>query len=782
MTSNEEKSVVPFSVFATARRALAVLILLATAREAVGDDRQAQEPGYIGSTACRSCHEPEFAAWTGSDHDLAMQGATPASVLGDFRDARFEAHGVVSTFRETGGGYFVRIDGADGKLADFEVKYVFGVRPLQQYLVEFGGGRLQALPLAWDSRTKADGGQRWFHLYPDEKIAYDDQLHWTGLYQNWNLQCASCHSTVLRKNHDGVTGRYATTWAEIDVACEGCHGPGAGHAAWAKNASPPFTEGDDMGLTVRMRGETGKAWAFSSADARYAELDPKAAAARAANREGMNVCASCHARRSALTEDVLPGAPLEDSHRLALLTEPLYFADGQQQGEVYTWGSFLQSKMYERGVTCGDCHDPHTLKVRADGNALCSTCHNAAVFDTKTHHFHEPGSKGAQCVECHMPARNYMVIDARRDHSLRVPRPDLSEALGSPDACRSCHVDRTAAWAAGAMDGWYGPRWRSRPEYGSTLRKAATEGARALAPLLALAEDRKQPAIVRATAAALAEPVVRPQALARATSLAADADALVRLAALGLLESFEAGARVSAAAPLLGDERRAVRTEAARLLADVDDAALSPAQREARAKARAEYLDALALEADGPASLTNLGNFRLREGRVAEAVAAYEKAIALDLRFAGAYVNLADARRLEGRDGEGEAVLRRGLVLLPESAALHHALGLLLVRKGDKAAGMEELAKAAKLDPGDARLAYVHAIGLKSVGRADEALAELAAADRRHPWNLDILGALVSMNIEAGRPGDALPAARRIAEVLPEDEGVRQLIARLEAR
>lgn len=767
---------------ATVRGVLALLVLLAAAGEAAGDDRRTQVPGHIGSAACRPCHEAEFAAWSGSDHDLAMQEATPATVLGDFRDARFEAHGVVSSFRTSEGRYFVRTDGADGALADFEVKYVFGVRPLQQYLVEFGGGRLQALPLAWDSRAREDGGQRWFHLYPDERIAHDDQLHWTGPYQSWNLQCASCHSTALRKNYDAATGRYATTWAEIDVACESCHGPGAGHAAWAKTASPPYAEEDGKGLGVRMRGEPGKAWAFPSADARYAVLDPKVAAARAGHPESRNVCAPCHARRSALTEEVAPGSPLADSHRLALLTEPLYFADGQQHGEVYTWGSFLQSRMHERGVTCGDCHDPHTLKTRAEGNALCSSCHNAAVFDARTHHFHEPGSKGAQCVECHMPARNYMVIDARRDHSLRVPRPDLSEALGSPDACRSCHMGRTAAWAAAAMDGWYGPRWRSRPEYGTTLRKAATEGDKALAPLLALAEDRTQPAIVRATAAALAEPVVRPQALARATSLAADADPLVKLAALGLLESFEAAARIAAAAPLLDDERRAVRTEAARLLADVEDAALSPAQREARAKARAEYLESLADEADWPAAMTNLGNFRLREGRVAEAAAAYDKALVLDPRFAGAYVNLADARRLEGRDREGEAVLRRGLAVLPEAAGLHHALGLLLVRKGDKTAGVEELARAARLDPEDARLAFVHAIGLNSVGRTDEAIAGLKDADRRHPWNLDILGALVSMNLEAGRPGDALPPARRIAEVLPDDDGIRQLISRLEAR
>ena len=170
----------------------------------------------------------------------------------------------------------------------------------------------------------------------------------------------------------------------------------------------------------------------------------------------------------------------------------------------------------------------------------------------------------------------------------------------------------------------------------------------------------------------------------------------------------------------------------------------------------------------------------MRQGRPGEAIAAYERALSLDARFIGAYVNLADAYRELGREAEGEKLLRRGLALLPRAADLHHALGLLLVRKGDKPAALNELAAAAKLAPDSARYSFVYAVALHSSGRRGEALSVLKAAETRHPYDLDTLGALVSMNREAGNARDALFYARKIAEVFPDDPEVKRLLAELE--
>ncbi len=738
------------------------------------------EPGrvsatYVGAETCKACHESEFKAWSGSHHQLAMQEATASSVLGDFANARFRKDGVESTFFRRGDRFMVRTDGPDGKLADYEVAYTFGVHPLQQYLIPFPGGRYQALPIAWDSRPKSEGGQRWFHLNPGQKVDYTDPLHWTGVYQNWALQCAECHSTNLHKGYDAASQTYKTTFSEINVACETCHGPASRHVDWAEQARPPYGASDDKGLPS-LQSRWKEAWKFPTDAAKFAVRDAPAVPA------GMNSCAACHARRSTLSEERTPGATLEDSHRLALLTAPNYHADGQQREEVYVWGSFLQSKMHQNGVTCMDCHDPHSLKLRAEGNALCTRCHAAAEFDAPKHHHHAAGGKGAQCVTCHMPTQNYMVIHARQDHSLRVPRPDLSLTLGSPNACTQCHTGRKPQWAASAMDQWYGRSWRERPHYGSTLHAGATQGVRALPGLLELAASPTAPAIVRATAATLAQPHANPGTLPAARALLHDADPAVRIAALGMIATADPENRVRSGVPLLSDPVRGVRIEAARLLADIPDARIPEGKRAARAAALLEYENALALEADWPAGQVNLGNLRLRQGRVDEAIAAYERAIALDKGLADAYVNLADLLRQLGRDPEGEAILRRGLAVLPRDAGLHHALGLLLTRKGDKAAALTEFVEAARLAPDNARYAYVHAIAVDSAGKREQALALLRNANKRHPNDLDILGALLSLSRESGDRQAALGYAKQLTELLPGNPGLNRLIAEMEAK
>ena len=496
----------------------------------------------------------------------------------------------------------------------------------------------------------------------------------------------------------------------------------------------------------------------------------------------MNVCAACHARRSTLTEAGKPGAPLADSHRLALLTQPLYHADGQQRDEVYVWGSFVQSRMYQKGVTCMDCHDAHTSRLRAEGNALCLRCHSAASFDSPQHHFHKPGAAGAQCVGCHMPEQNYMVVDARRDHSIRVPRPDLSAKLGSPNACTLCHTGKNPAWAAAAMDKWYGKAWRERPHYGMTLQAGVTQGVKAVPELLRTrAGSSDAGAVVRATAATLLQPYMRPDLLVAAQSLLLDSDPEVRIAALGLIEPADPANRVLAAAPLLEDPVRGVRVEAARILADIPDSQFPAAKRSARASALNEYLAALRQDADRPTANVNLGNLYLRQGHAEEAIAAYERALMLDTQFAGAYVNLADAYRVQGRDDKGEQVLRRGLALLPHAADLHHALGLLLVRKGDKPVAQFE--QAARRAPDNARYAYVHAIALNSLGKRAEALALLRATQARHPDDLDTLNALVSIQRRGRRSqGRARSMPSKMAALLPDDPSVRRLLAELKAR
>lgn len=664
----------------------------------------AVEASYVGSENCAECHAQEAELWRGSHHDLAMQEARPSTVLGDFENVSYRRGGVTATFSRRDDRLHVRTQGDDGEVHEYEIAYTFGVDPLQQYLVPLPGGRLQAFRLAWDARPAERGGQRWFDLYADAEIEPGDPLHWTGRDQNWNFMCAECHSTHLRKGYDPDTDSYRTTWAELDVACEACHGPGSEHVAWAATGQDGGGPAH-LGLTVRLRDAEEAEWT----------MDPATGIARRgrqrASRAQLHVCSRCHARRSVLSEEYRHGEPLLDTHRPSLLEEGLYFPDGQIRDEVYVWGSFLQSRMYHQGVTCSDCHDPHSLAVRGEGNGQCSGCHLPERFDTVEHHHHPPGSAGALCVECHMPPRTYMLIDRRRDHSFRVPRPELSLELGSPDPCASCHADRDASWAAARLAEWRGSRPSGTNGHFGEVLQAAREGRpEARFGLAALLADGAQPGIVRATAALHLGGLADRDGLAVLAQALDDSDPLVRLGALGGLEPVAPRTRWELAFPRLRDPLLAVRVEAARLLAGTPRELLTRADRDALDAAIGEYRRTQLVNAERPEAWMNLGVLNLSLGRLDEAERAYGKALLLDPGFVPALINLADLRRLQARDDEGEVLLRRAVSERPESAEARHALGLLLVRQDRLAEAVAELRRAAELAPDNERYGEVYAL------------------------------------------------------------------------
>jgi predicted CXXCH cytochrome family protein len=666
----------------------------------------AEEPAsFAGTEACAGCHPDAATTWRGSHHDRALEWPSAETVLGDFGDASFEHAGQTTWFLRTGdGGYAIR----EGEGPVHEVVATFGVDPLQQYLIRQQDGRWQALGIAWDTRPAAAGGQRWFHLYPDDPPKPGDPLHWTGIDQTWNHQCAHCHSTDVRKGFDTESARYETAWALEDVGCEACHGPGSAHAAWAEAGADA---GGDPGLPVAL--PLPAEWTLA-AGARIAHPSTTDADSE------IETCGRCHARRGVFHEGPANGGPLLDTHRPALLLEGLYYADGQIQDEVYVYGSFLQSRMYAAGVRCSDCHDPHSLALRAEGNDLCGRCHMPSAYDGPEHHHHESGGDGAACVACHMPERTYMEIDGRRDHGMRVPRPDVALRLGTPEPCTGCHADRDAAWAARTVDAWRGGR-APAPHFADALHAGRRGTAGASALLAALAADEDAAGIVRATALHLLARQPDPAALPAIRAATADADPLVRMGAAEAIESLPPDLRLTIGEPLLRDPVRGVRIEAGRALTEVPPELWSAGSRNALADAIAEHRSAQQLHLDRPEAWLNLGLTHLRLGESASARDAYEAALRLDPSFLPAAVNLADLSRAEGRDDEGERVLRDALARAPTSAELHHALGLLLIRTGRPDEALAELGEASQLAPEHARYAYVHAVALESRGRTDEA-------------------------------------------------------------
>jgi len=719
------------------------------------------EATFVADRECHTCHQSQHQSWLGSHHHLAMQPATPEFVKGNFEDSTFTHHGVTTRFFQRDGSYFVNAEGSDGALTDFEVKYVFGVEPLQQLLIEFDRGRMQCLTVAWDTI-----GERWFSLY-EERFPAEDPMHWTGLQQNWNYMCAECHSTDLRRGWDDTEAAYDTTWKEISVGCQACHGPGSLHVDWAATADASAVKDDDRkGLAVSLDGNP---------------------------RTQIESCARCHSRRSLVSDRYHAGDRFLDHYELQLPNEPLYHVDGQIRDEVYVYGSFLQSKKVTRGVRCSDCHDPHSARLVAEGNALCVRCHSEnppaqfptivkQPYDDVSHHHHPAGGPGTNCVDCHMLERTFMVVDPRRDHSFRIPRPDLSDKLGTPNACTDCHSDRDAAWAAAAIAEWTGgaellPHWSEAIVAG---------GAR----LDSLVRDLDVAGIVRATA--LERRLQAPDAalLDLVTGALEDPDALVRVVAVrGVETALPSGAPPAAVnrkkvllVPRLVDEVRLVRVEAARVLTTVPRGLLSEDEAASFDRAFEETIARHRALFDRPDGHFNLALLRDNLGDPEAAAHEYRVALERDASFLPARFNLATLLSRLGRHDEAERELLAVVEDDPLNGEAHYSLGLLRAEMGRTADAAVSLDRAARFLEGRSRVRYNLALCLQQLDRLDEAEAAMQDARRIDPADADILYAIALLLARRGRLEEAREATHELLLLGPADPRARELLRNLEAR
>jgi predicted CXXCH cytochrome family protein len=700
----------------------------------------------VDEAQCTTCHAAEAEAWKGSHHAQAEALATPSTVRGDFGDARFRRTGTETRFHRQGDEFFVDTDGPDGRIVSFRVEHTFGVAPLQQYLLALPGGRLQALGIAWDTRKKA-----WFDLYPRETLTPADELHWTQRAQNWNFMCAECHTTGLRRNFDAAAGSYRTTWHALGVGCQDCHGPASAHVAWARGARDPALPAHGLAVDLAAGGTTL-----------------------------LETCARCHSRRAPLADGFDSTHRLSDDYALSLLTSALYEVDGHFKDEVFEYGSFAQSRMFMKGVTCTDCHAPHGGGLRAEGNAVCTACHNAVKpleragldtrtlqrkdYDTPAHTHHAPGSEGARCSACHMPGKYYMQVDFRHDHALTIPRPDLGARLGTPDACTLCHQDKKPAWAARQLDAWFGAHPHP-PGYGELMHALRHGEPGAAGALGQLVLDPAVPPIRRATALAEAARYPGDATLAAVRAGLKDPDPVVRAAAADAAGMLSPPARAPLLAPLLGDPAREVRITAARLLVDARDQ-LGPDIARWQ-QALEEYRSVQAALAERPESHMNLAGLALELGAADEAGREVDRALALAPAHEPALVMKSELLAAAGRPADAVALLQGALARRPESGLLHHALGLAQIRAGDRAAALASLRTAWQKSPQDALYGFVYAVALHDTGDAKAAIAQLDAVIARHPEDRDSAMTAVRYRLEAGDQAGAQAAAERWLKVDP---------------
>ncbi len=723
---------------------------------------------FVGSNSCVECHKAAYDDWRISDHYFAMDTASSGSVFGDFNNATLVRNGDTSRFYKKGGQYFVYTDGPDGTMQEFEVKYTFGAWPLQQYLVPLSGGRLQTLALTWDTITK-----KWYHMadsvYADETVDHTDWLHWTNQGQNWNGMCADCHSTNLKKGFDPETKTYHTTWSEINVGCEACHGPSSEHLKWANLPELARPEGTNFGLEVKT-----------------SNID---------NRQYVDQCARCHARRSIFSDYDFTWHNLLDQMIPELPREPFYYSDGQILEEDYVFGSFTQSKMYMNDVQCNDCHNVHSGKLILDGNALCLQCHRADEYDTYTHHFHkQAGEKGepvvsvfgdtyevgegAQCINCHMPGRYYMGVDFRRDHSFRIPRPDLSDELGTPNACTTCHGDKSNQWAAGKIKEWYGDV--SRQHYGSYLALTAREKENT-GKFAYIINDDLFPPITQATAISLmAEQYPESNSTILNDELH-NPEAILRYTAVRNFAIVDS-ADVLTLIRLLNDPVKAIRTEAAMKLSVIPQDQIPEKNRDSFKKALKEYEEAQLYMADFAAARHNLGNLYNNLGETEKAIGQYRDAIQIDNLFYPAKINLSMLYNQEGKKEEAEKLLKEVLKEHPDQYYVNYSLGLLLaeMKKYDEA--LTYLETAANEMKDNLRVYYNLAQLQIFLGQDKEAEKNLRYMVQKKPESPEYLMALIDFYISHEQYEKARAYILKLDKIFPEDPQAKQLLDFVESK
>jgi len=690
---------------------------------------------FVGSVSCKSCHAKPYADWQLSDHFRAMQEPTDSTVLGDFNDRSFTADGVKSRFFRKDGKYFINTEGNDGQNHDYQVLYTFGFFPLQQYLVAAPGGRMQATRVSWDSREK-----KWFHQYHGDKIFHRDWLHWTGGGQNWNTMCASCHSTNLQKNYTSADDSYTTTFDEINVTCESCHGPASKHVAFVQS------EGYKAGERILNMGlHYGK------------EQNPQLQ---------LNTCATCHARKADIAPEQIRQGEILDDMIPQVISNEFYFADGQIREEDYEYGSFAQSKMFHNNVRCSSCHNPHSGKLQLSGNDQCMSCHKPE-YNTKAHTFHLENTEASMCISCHMPAKTFMGNDLRRDHSFRVPRPDQSVVYATPNSCSGCHTDKSAQWAAEAIEKRYG---KNRVyHFSDDLLPGSLLNDKSEGHLVKLLRDTTQPEIVRATAASYLGNVVTRMAAGSLVDAVKDSKPMVRYHALRSLENFPPEQWQEKAYSGLKDKTRAVRIAAADLYHRLPAESIPAEARGAYASADAENRRYLHYQTDFAVGNVMLADYELQGGDQVNAIAHYLRGLKKDSLMNYARFNLSALYNATGKNAEALRVLQEAAAIDPRNDRTYYSLALLYYEMGDVKKTEEAFRQAMGLGTLNIGVYYNYGLLLQQQGKMQQAEDVLLRGYRLDPQAPNINYALAFLYLNQRQPEKALPHAKVLRLLDPQN-------------
>jgi len=688
---------------------------------------------FLGDQSCKACHANQFKLWQGSHHDKAMQVVSDSSVLGNFNNVKFKSQGVTSRFYKKGTDFFVNTEGPEGTYQDYKIVYTFGVTPLQQYIVQFPNGHYQCLRTAWDTEKG-----KWFDLYPDFKVVHSEWLHWSRGGLNWNNMCSDCHSTNVRKNYDFESHSYDTKYAIINVSCEACHGPGKTHVEQANLKGKDYKFTGDLKMTVGT-----------------------------APKDLVDQCARCHMRREQVSEHFNFEGTMLDHYFPELINTRTYHPDGQILDEDYVYGSFVQSKMYHSGVTCINCHDAHSLELKFEGNNLCAQCHVPETYNTPSHHFHSNNSEGAKCINCHMTGKYYMGNDFRRDHSFRIPRPDISLKYGTPNACVQCHADKDDAWAWEQFKQQYG-----EPDYkhfSELLAPGLVGTENGLNNLLELAKDTLYPDIARASAVSGLNNYFDANTVDNLISFLDDKSALVRGASLDVLGAVDSKDYVNYLLPMLKDDKRSVRVKAFYTLGFLDEIQIPEEYKAVYEKVRKEFDTKLSSTADFVGGRIKRADYNLQKGDLQAAIRGYESALEIDNINNIVRTNLANLYYRNNDFLKAEKAYKKIIELEPDYAVTYYSYALLLAELNRVDDAIIQMDLAIKHGPENIRFYYNLSLLYDKVNNLEQAEKIAAQGLKLDTNNESLLYVLAYIYNKGNQRNKAINIASKLVQLFPNN-------------
>jgi tetratricopeptide (TPR) repeat protein len=708
-------------------------------------DVESQSKEYVGDQSCKKCHATEYKEWKQSHHYMSMLPPNDSTVKGDFNNITFKADGVTSRFYKIGSKFYINTEGDDGKNHDFEVKYIFGFTPLQQYLVQFPGGRMQVPRLSYDVIKK-----KWFNQYAGQNIPSHDWLHWTGNAQNWNTMCATCHSTNLRKNYDIKTDTYKTSYSIINVSCESCHGAGKQHVDFINS---------DYKSGERVAGS-------------FLKL-----AKKSKQTEEINTCAPCHARVSELSGSHFDSKEIMDNYIPQIPDTEFFHADGQVNDEDYIYTSFLQSRMYHKGVTCSNCHNPHSVKLKRPGNQTCTLCHIPTKYDVPTHTFHKSGTAAAECKNCHMPGKLYMGNDLRHDHSFRVPRPDLSVKYGTPNACSNCHKDKSEKVLADAISKWYGPK--RVYHFAEDLIPGSRLDANSQKHLISLIDNKFVPKIIKATATFYLGSIPTQSSLNTILGRLTSKDAQIRYRALRSLATFPIESWMEPVGPLLSDKVRAVRIAAADLYITIPNNQIPVNYLKPFNAAQIELEKSLRYQTDFSTGNVMLADYYLKLKDYPNAEKFYLRGLKKDIKMNYALLNLSSVYNAQGKNKEALNTLKLAIKNDSTNERIYYNLALLHNEMGDIPEAEKSFAKAVELKSTNPKVYYNYGLLLNQNKKTKQAEAILLKGIAINPSDSELYYALTFVYIQSNNKSKAIETAMKLKQLDANNPNYQQVFSSL---